>query len=99
MIIFDLSITQNLATMSAPKTIADLQYLKNVFAVDTAIVGIQFEAERVFNESFGEDFLPEKKVSVRFLFSENDSEGDQVKVYEAYKDSGSNDYVYLTAKA
>lgn len=83
--------------MNTPKTIADLKDLKNVFPVDTASVGIQHEAERVFNENFGEDFLPEKKVSVRYLFAENDSDDNQVKVYEAYKDSGSNDYVYLTA--
>jgi hypothetical protein len=83
--------------MNTPKSLADLKHFNNVFEVDTASVGIQFEAERVFNENFGEDTLP-GKVTARFLFSENDSDGNQVKVYEAYKDSGSEDYVYLTAK-
>lgn len=84
--------------MNTPKSLADLKHFENVFPVDTASVGIQSEAARVFNENFGEDFLPENKVSTRFLFTENDSDGNQVKVYEAYKDSGSGDYVYLTAK-
>jgi hypothetical protein len=85
--------------MNTPKNLDDLKrFWPNVFEVDTASVGIQLEAERVFNENFGEDFLPENKVSVRYLFTEDDSEGGQVKVYEAYKDSGSEDYVYLTAK-
>lgn len=82
--------------MNTPKTLADLKHFTNVFAVDTASVGIHSEAERVFNENLGEDTLP-GKVTTRFLFSENDSEGNQVKVYEAYKDSGSEDYIYLTA--
>lgn len=82
--------------MNTPKTLADLTHFKNVFAVDTASVGIQFEAERVFNENFGEDTLP-GKVTARFLFAEDDSEGNQVKVFEAYKDSASEDYIYLTA--
>lgn len=83
--------------MNTPTSLADLQHFQNVFAVDTASVGIQSEAERVFNENFGEDTLP-GKVTARFLFAENDSEGNQVKVYEAYKDSASEDYIYLTAK-
>lgn len=82
--------------MNAPKTLADLKNISNVFSVDTASVSIQSEAERVFNENFGEDTLP-GKVTARFLFAENDSEGNQVKVYEAYKDSASDDYIYLTA--
>lgn len=88
--------TKAMNTNTTPKNLADLNNFKNVFPVDTASVGIQFEAERVFNEQFGEDTLP-GKVTARFLFSENDSEGNQVKVYEAYKDSGSEDYIYLTA--
>lgn len=82
--------------MNTPKTLADLKHFQNVFAVDTASVGIQSEAARIFNENLGEDTLP-GKVTTRFLFSENDNEGNQVKVYEAYKDSGSEDYIYLTA--
>jgi hypothetical protein len=81
--------------MSSPKMLSDLKHFANVFSVDTASVGIQREAERVFNETFGEDTLP-GKVKARFLFAENDSDGNQVKVYEAYKDSGSEDYIYLT---
>jgi hypothetical protein len=83
--------------MSSPKMLSDLKHFANVFSVDTAGVGIQFEAERVFNETFGEDTLS-GKVTARFLFAENDSDGNQVKVYEAYKDSGGEDYIYLTAK-
>lgn len=82
--------------MNTPKTLADLKHFSNVFPVDTASVGIQSEASRVFNENLGEDTLP-GQVTARFLFAKNDSEGNQVKVYEAYKDSGSVDYVYLTA--
>lgn len=82
--------------MNTPKSLADLKHFENVFPVDTASVGIQFEAERVFNENFGEDTLP-GKVTARYLFAENDTEGNQVKVYEAYKDSASEDYIYLTA--
>ena len=82
--------------MNTPKSLADLKHFENVFAVDTASVGIQFEAERVFNEQMGENSLP-GKVAVRYLFTENDSDGNQVKVYEAYKDSASDDYIYLTA--
>lgn len=82
--------------MNTPKSLTDLKHFQNVFPVDTASVGIQSEAERVFNENFGEDTLP-GKVTARYLFAENDSEGNQVKVYEAYKDSASEDYIYLTA--
>lgn len=83
--------------MNTPTSLADLKHFDNVFAVDTASVGIQSEATRVFNEQMGEDTLP-GQVTTRFLFAEDDSEGNQVKVYEAYKDSGSEDYIYLTAK-
>lgn len=82
--------------MNTPKSLADLKHFDNVFPVDTASVGIQFEAERVFNENFGEDTLP-GKVIARFLFAEDDADGNQVKVFEAYKDSASEDYIYLTA--
>lgn len=82
--------------MNTPQTLADLKHFSNVFPVDTASVGIQSEASRVFNEKMGEDTLP-GDVKTRFLFAENDSEGNQVKVYEAYKDSASEDYIYLTA--
>lgn len=82
--------------MKSPKTLADLKHFTSVFPVDTASVGIQFEADRVFNENFGEDTLP-GTVTARFLFAEDDSEGKQVKVYEAYKDSASEGYIYLTA--
>lgn len=82
--------------MNSPKTLADLKHFENVFLVDTASVGIQLEAERVFNENFGADTLP-GKVTARYLFAEDDADGNQVKVYEAYKDSASEDYIYLTA--
>jgi hypothetical protein len=82
--------------MSTPLTFEDLKVFENVFAVDTSSVSIQTEAARIFNEKFGEDLLPDQ-VTTRFLFAGDDSEGNQVKVYEASKDSGSKNLIYLTA--
>jgi hypothetical protein len=84
--------------MNTPKKFSDLKHLSNVFDVDIASVGIQFEATRIFNENFGEDYRPELSVTTRYLFSGTDDEGNDVKVYEAYKDAGSVDYAYLVAK-
>lgn len=84
--------------MNTPTTLADLQHLTNVFPVDTAGVGIAPEAMRVFEENYGGEYRPDLALTVGYLFTEDDSEGNQVNVYEAYKDSGSNDYIYLTAK-
>lgn len=83
--------------MNTPKSIADLKHYENVYTVDTAAVGIQSEAERVFNANFGDEYMPGSPVIVRYLFTGVDEEGNEVRVYEAYKDSGSVDYVYLTA--
>jgi len=79
-----------------PNKLSDLKYL-DTFNIDTASVSVQVEAERVFNEFYGADYLPDNQVVVKYLFSEVDEHEKTVKVYEAYKDSGSEEYIYLTS--
>jgi hypothetical protein len=69
-----------------PKTLTDLalqDWVINLKKTDTP----QLAAEEVLNQLFPDDNRP---VIVRQLFTEND-----IRVYEAYKDSGSVDYLYI----
>lgn len=79
-----------MSTTTTPKSLNDLKFQDWVIDV-LPQHSPQDAAERVLNELFPED---ERPVQVNFLFSEMDGD-DEVKVYEAYKDSGSVDYIYL----
>lgn len=70
--------------MNTPKTLADLRLEDNVITLNGKTP--ETEANRFFHELFD----PIAKVTVRLLFTEDDK-----KVYEAYQDSGSVDYLYL----
>lgn len=77
-----------MTTPTTPKTLADLKsqdWVINVKPTDTP----QAAAEEVLNQLIPDD----RPVKVNFLFEEDDA-----KVYEAYKDSGSNDYLYMIKK-
>jgi hypothetical protein len=76
-------------TTSTPKNLASLKYQENVLEVKTSETVNQV-AEYFFRDLFSDDIRP---VKVNFLFEE-----DGAKVYEAYKDSGSVDYLYLIIK-
>lgn len=71
--------------MPTPKNILDIRFQNNVIHVSPS-QNVDTEANRFFHEIFGNK-LP---VSVNFLFEE-----DAKRVYEAYQDSGSDDYLYL----
>lgn len=81
--------------MNTPKQLSDLKHQDFVINVKPSI-SVHVEAERSFNELFGTDYKGDLKVNHLFTEEEN---GDYVKVYEAYKDSGSTDYVYLKVKS
>lgn len=79
-------------TTTAPKTLLDLQYQDWVINVESKHT-VQTAAEHVLSELFPDD---DRTVKVNYLFTELDKHlGEEVKVYEAYKDSGSVDYIYL----
>lgn len=80
--------------MSTPHTLADLQFHPWVIDVKPTDT-VQKAAEAVLDGLFP-DMSPEDwPVKVNHLFTEQDTAGNEVMVYEAYKDSGSDDYVYL----
>ena len=81
--------------MNTPQKLSDLKYQDFVINVKPSI-SVRVEAERSFNELFGTDYQGDLKVNLLFTEEEN---GDSIKVYEAYKDSGSADYIYLKAKS
>ena len=72
-------------TTSNPKSLTDL------CSQDNVIIAKQGEApETIANRFFNELFHPTSPVSINFLFEE-----DNKRVYEAYQDSGSIDYLYI----
>lgn len=75
-----------MATNATPKTLASLKYQDNVIEV-TPQETVDQAAEYFFRNLFSDDIRP---VKVNLLFEE-----EGAKVYEAYKDSGSVDYLYL----
>lgn len=74
-------------TSTTPKNLIDLRYQDNVITLKNGEAP-ESSANRFFHELFD----PTAAVKVNFLFTE---EGK--KVYEAYQDSGSVDYLYLIA--
>lgn len=74
-------------TTSTPKCLSDLRYQDNVLTLKTGKM-VDAEANRWFHELFDN----QDHVTVRHLFTEDDQ-----KVYEAYQDSGSVDYLYIVA--
>jgi hypothetical protein len=72
-------------TTNTPKNLTDLRYQDNVLHLKVGQY-LNTEARRFFKEVM-ED---ERPVSTRFLFSEAGK-----KVYEAYTDGGSVDYLYI----
>lgn len=73
-------------TNTTPKNLAALKYQENVIEIKPQET-VDQAAEYFFRDLFSDDIRP---VKVNFLFEE-----DGAKVYEAYKDSGSVDYLYL----
>jgi hypothetical protein len=71
--------------MTTPKTLADLQSQDWVIDLKPTDKP-QSAAEEVLNQLIPDD----RPVKVNHIFTEGD-----VKVYEAYKDSGSDDYIYI----
>ncbi len=68
-----------------PKTLSDLKYQDWVIDLNPTD-SAQIAAENILNQ-----LLPdERPVYCRQLFVESD-----IRVYEAYKDSGSTDYLYI----
>lgn len=72
-------------TNTTPKTLADLQYQDWVIDLKPTDTP-QAAAEEVLNQLFPDD----RSITVRCLFTE-----DGIRVHEAYKDSGSVDYIYI----
>lgn len=77
-----------MATSTTPKHLTDLRSQDNVLHLGTSQT-LETEARRFFKEVF-ED---ERPVHIGLLFEE-----DGKKVYEAYTDSGSDDYLYIIKK-
>lgn len=73
-----------MTTSKTPKTLSDLQYQDHVLRTT------RFAIEAVASEYFKKIMDDERDVTVRLLFTE-----DGHKVYEAYTDSGSIDYLYI----
>ena len=71
--------------MTQIKTLSDLKFQDTVIHVSAGDI-VDVVADKYFKEIFN----PKKEVKVNFLFQEDGS-----KVYEAYQDSGSVDYIYL----
>jgi hypothetical protein len=70
---------------STPTTLESLKYQ------DWVIDLKQFDTpQKAANEVLNQLFPDDRPAYVRHLFTEGD-----VKVYEAYKDSGSDDYIYI----
>lgn len=80
-----------MSTTSTPRTLADLQYQDWVIDVKPQH-SVQVAAESIFEQLFPAD---DRDVKVNLLFTEEETNGDKIQVFEAYKDSGSDDYVYL----
>jgi hypothetical protein len=74
-----------MATISTPKQLTDLRSQNNVLHLKAGQT-LETEARRYFKEVFDD----ERHVYTRSLFEE-----DGKKVYEAYTDSGSDDYLYI----
>ena len=70
--------------MTTPKNLTDLRYEENVIHLRQGDI-VEAKANSFFHELFAK-----KEVTVRFLFAEDDK-----KVFEAYQDSGSVDYLYI----
>ena len=70
---------------STPKQLTDLRSQDNVLHLKSGQT-LETEARRYFKEVFDD----ERHVYTRALFEEDDK-----KVYEAYTDSGSTDYLYI----
>jgi hypothetical protein len=77
--------------MTTPKNLTDLRF--ETVIRTTSNFETQSNAKRYFK-----DCEIEGDVKVRFLFSEEETNGDVYKVYESYVDSGSVDYIYLMEK-
>lgn len=80
-----------MSTNSTPKTLTDLRHQDWVIDVKPTH-SAQVAAETIFEQLFPGD---DREVKVNFLFKEEETNGDTIHVFEAYKDSGSTDYVYL----
>lgn len=72
-------------TTTSPKNLTDLRHQDNVITLKAGQM-LESEANRFFHELFD----PAAHVFTNFLFEE-----DGKRVYEAYQDSGSVDYLYL----
>lgn len=78
-------------TKSTPKKLTDLKQQDWVIDVKPQH-SAQVAAETIFEQLFPED---DRAVKVNLLFTEEETNGDTIQVFEAYKDSGSDDYIYL----
>lgn len=74
--------------MPTPKKLTDLKFQNHVLFLTKSQV-VETEARRVFKELFNSD----DPVKTNKLFTE-----DGEIVYEAYQDSGSDDYLYLVQR-
>jgi hypothetical protein len=74
-----------MTTNSTPRQLTDLRSQDNVIHLKQGQM-LDAEARRFFKEVFSD----ERPVSTKLLFEE-----DGKKVYEAYTDSGSVDYLYI----
>jgi hypothetical protein len=72
-------------TTSTPKQLTDLKSQDNVLHLKPGQM-LDAEANRFFKEVFSD----ERPVTTKLIFEE-----DGKKVYEAYTDSGSVDYLYI----
>lgn len=70
--------------MHTPKTLTDLAFRDNVIRTKPTLV------DSTANRFFHELFNAAEPVYVRHIFTE-----DGQKVYEAFQDSGSDDYLYI----
>lgn len=95
-LIFVLSITKSpaqgyklrekdMSTKSHPRTLEDIRYQDNVLYLSSDQT-VSTEAHKWFKETFDTEDEP----TVNFLFME-----DGKRVWEAYTDSGSVDYLYI----
>lgn len=74
--------------MPTPKTLSDLKFQDFVFETK------QGEAPKtIARKAFRDLYDSHKEPTLRLIFKEDDK-----RVYEAYTDSGSVDYVYIIAK-
>lgn len=77
-------------TNTTPKTLADLKHQD--WVIDLELVQGPRDTPQQAADFIFESLMPgdERPVTLRQLFTEGD-----VRVYEAYKDSGSVDYLYI----